>query len=189
MSIEVTENSTKVYLHRNEATSLTGVRKITLDPFVDHRGEYIEIYNAQLYKEAGIDINFCQDDISISKKNVFKGIHGDNKTWKLITCLCGEFYLVVVDCNRESPKFGFWCGFLMHERKNYQVLIPPGYGNGHLALSGRTVFHYKQSTYYKGSASQFTYNIKDPFFNIKLPADDDDLILSGRDMEAKFVTL
>ena len=100
-------------------TTLEGVKKIILEPFVDHRGEYIEIYNKQRYGgKLGylVDFNnFVQDDISVSTKNVFRGIHGDNRTWKLISCLSGTFYLVVVNCNKEDNKFGFWEGFMMSE--------------------------------------------------------------------------
>ena len=65
----------------------------------------IETYNAALYKKNGIDIDFVQDDESISSKNVLRGIHGDHKTWKLVSCSYGKFYFVVVDCNKSSKNF------------------------------------------------------------------------------------
>ena len=66
--------------------------------FEDFRGSYIELYNEEIYKNAGILVDFKQDDISTSNKNVLRGIHGDSTTWKLISCLYGRFYLVFVDC-------------------------------------------------------------------------------------------
>jgi len=75
---------------------LDGVLLIKLDPFRDFRGMYLEIYNEELYKKNGVDISFVQDDISISSKNVLRGIHGDSETWKLVSCLEGAMYLVVV---------------------------------------------------------------------------------------------
>ena len=70
-----------------EETKLDGVLLIKLDGFEDHRGEYLELYNENLYRSKGIDIDFVEDDISIATKGVIKGIHGDSSTWKLISCL------------------------------------------------------------------------------------------------------
>ena len=77
-------------------TKLKGVLLIKPTFFEDHRGEYLELYNEKLYKSKGIDINFIEDDISIATRGVIKGIHGDSFTWKLISCLYGKFYLVVI---------------------------------------------------------------------------------------------
>ena len=65
-------------------TKLKGVLKISPDIFEDFRGQFVETYNEKLYRQKGIKIRFVQDDISVSKKNVLRGIHGDNKTWKLL---------------------------------------------------------------------------------------------------------
>lgn len=159
-------------------TKLKGVLTIQLDVFKDFRGEYIETYNEQLYKKAGISVNFIQDDISVSKNNVLRGIHGDDKTWKLISCLCGKFYLVVVNCDNSSKDFGKWQGFLLSDKNRLQVLVPAKYGNAHLILSDKAIFHYKQSTYYN-PAGQFTYKWNDPLFKIKWPIKNP--ILSKRD--------
>ena len=78
-------------------TKLDNVLLIKPTYFQDHRGQYLELYNRKLYKAKGVDINFVEDDISISGKGVIKGIHGDQQTWKLISCLHGEFYLVVIN--------------------------------------------------------------------------------------------
>ncbi len=151
---------------------------IQLDIFKDFRGEYIETYNEAMYRENGIYIKFVQDDISVSKKNVLRGIHGDNVTWKLISCLYGEFYLVVVNSDKKSKNFGKWQSFVLSDKKRLQVLVPPGYGNAHLVLSETTIFHYKQSTYYD-RAKQFTYKWNDPRLNIEWPIKKP--ILSQRD--------
>ena len=79
-------------------TKLPGV--LLIDPptiFDDFRGSYIETYNARLYKERGVNQDFIQDDISTSFKGVLRGIHGDDKTWKLVSCIHGTFYFVVVN--------------------------------------------------------------------------------------------
>ena len=138
--------------------------------FNDFRGTYVETYNEELYAKAGIDIRFIQDDISVSNKNVLRGIHGDGETWKLVSCLYGEFFLVVVNWNEASPQFGQWESFTLSDQNRLQVLIPPKHGNGHLVLSELAIFHYKQNTYYN-RAGQFTILWNDPKLNIKWPVD------------------
>lgn len=165
-------------------TSLEGVLRIELDVFKDFRGEYVETYNEKLYREKGINIDFLQDDISVSSKGVLRGIHGDSLTWKLISCLRGEFYLVVVNCDEQSKEFRKWQSFVLSEENKHQVLIPPKYGNGHLCLSDKCIFHYKQSTYYDPSR-QFSIRWNDPRFNIRWPIKDP--ILSQRDKLGRFV--
>ena len=150
--------------------------------FEDFRGFYVEIYNEKLYTEAGIDIEFIQDDISVSSKNVLRGIHGDGVTWKLVSCLYGEFHLVVVNWNDASSQFRQWESFTLSDQNRLQVLIPPRFGNGHLVLSEMAIFHYKQSTYYD-NAGQFTILWNDPKLNIQWPIDNP--ILSDRDSGKK----
>ncbi|MFC1558617.1 dTDP-4-dehydrorhamnose 3,5-epimerase [candidate division KSB1 bacterium] len=165
-------------------TKLDNVLLIKPDVFEDHRGEYIEIYNKELYKKHNIDISFVEDDISVSTKNVLRGIHGDADTWKLISCLYGKFYLVVVNCDKNSKRFGKWQSFVLSEKNRMQVLVPPKFGNGHLVLSEKTIFHYKQSTYYDPK-KQFTYMWNDPQFNIWWPVKNP--VLSQRDEEGRFI--
>lgn len=146
--------------------------------FTDFRGTYIETYNEKLYTEAGIKVKFVQDDISTSSRNVLRGIHGDSETWKLVSCLYGEFYLVVVNWDNISPQFGKWESFRLSGDNRLQVLLPPQFGNGHLVLSELAIFHYKQSSYYN-RASQFTLLWNDPKLNIQWPVSNP--ILSKRD--------
>lgn len=165
-------------------TNLDGVLRIQLDAFEDHRGTYTEMYNENLYREHGIDLTFIQDDISLSHHLVLRGIHGDSVTWKLITCLYGRFYLVVVNCDEQSPQFRQWQSFTLSDENRVQILVPPKHGNGHLVLSEKTIFHYKQTTYYRPDL-QFTYTWNDPSFNIWWPVKDP--ILSQRDESGHFV--
>ena len=161
-----------------EKNILEGVLKITLDSFQDHRGYYIETYNKKLYQQHGIDIKFVQDDISVSKKDVLRGIHGDRETWKLISCLEGQFFLIVINNNKNSDQYRQWSSFTLSEKNRIQILIPPKFGNGHVVLSDRAIFHYKQSTYYKPDG-QFTIHWNDPTNNIQWPIENP--ILSKRD--------
>ena len=146
--------------------------------FEDFRGTYVEAYNERLYRRAGIDVTFVQDDISVSSRHVLRGIHGDSLTWKLVSCLLGRVYLVVANCDESSDQFGKWQAFVLSDRNRLQVLVPPTYGNAHLVLSDEAIFHYKQSTYYD-RASQFTYVWNDPRFDIWWPVSDP--VVSRRD--------
>ena len=159
-------------------TKLSGVLLIKLSAFEDYRGFYLETYNQDTYNKNGIDINFVQDDISVSSHHVLRGLHGDEETWKLVSCLYGRFYLVVVNCDQESKDFGKWQGFTLSDTNHCQVLIPPKHGIGHLVLSDKAIFHYKQSTYYN-RAGQFTIMWNDPKLNIPWPISNP--ILSKRD--------
>ena len=160
-------------------TSLEGVLSILPSTnFEDFRGSYVEIYNKKLFHDAGLTQDFVQDDISTSYHNVLRGIHGDSKTWKLVSCLKGSFYLVVVNNDSSSPEFGKWEGFTLSDVNRKQVLIPPKFGNGHLVLSESAIFHYKQTTDYDREG-QFTLLWNDPKLNIWWPTDTP--ILSRRD--------
>ena len=162
-----------------QGTTLDGVKVITPPTiFEDFRGSYVETYNRNLYSEAGIPDVFVQDDISTSYRGVLRGIHGDEETWKLISCLHGAFYLLVVCNDPSSPQHGRWEGFTLSATNRKQVLVPPYFGNGHLVLTEIAIFHYKQSSNYNRS-SQFTILWNDPSFGFWWP--DIRPVLSKRD--------
>ena len=160
-------------------TELDGVLLITPPTiFEDYRGEYIETYNEKIYKAAGITMDFIQDDISVSRKHVLRGLHGDQKTWKLVTCLKGSFYLIVANNDPESKQYKQWTKFTLSDKNRQQVLIPPKFGNGHLVMSDDAIFHYKQTTEYDRDG-QFTILWNDPEFDFWWPVENP--ILSPRD--------
>lgn len=165
-------------------TKLDNVLLFQLEHFEDHRGTYTAIYNKAEYSEAvkrelGEEVEFIEDDFAVSSKHVLRGIHGDDRTWKLVTCLFGKFYIVVVDCDKDSENFGKWQSFILTKENGKQILIPPKYGHGYLVLSDNAIFHYKQSCYYQGMEKQFTYKYNDPRFKIWWPIKNP--ILSQRD--------
>ncbi len=168
---------------RVEKTSLEGVLLITPDIFRDHRGEYVETYNYDEYCRQGITQKFIQDDVSVSRKHVLRGFHGDPLTWKLVSCLRGEFYLVIVDCREGTAGFGRWQSFNLSEATKQQVLVPPSHGVAHLALADPIIFHYKQTTNYDPSI-QFTYCWDDPRFKVSWPVANP--ILSNRDAQGHY---
>ena len=74
-----------------------------------------------------VKIKFVEDDFSINKKNVFKGIHGDQNTWKLVSCVYGKCAAFIVDCRKTSKNFGKWEKFILSEKNYFQILIPPNF--------------------------------------------------------------
>ena len=146
--------------------------------FEDFRGTYVELFNEELYRKSGITVKFVQDDISVSTKHVLRGVHGDSETWKMISCLHGKFYLMVINLDETSSQYRQWEAFTLSDQNRLQVLIPPKFGNGHVVLSEVAIFHYKQSSYYN-RAGQFTILWNDPKLKIWWPVKEP--ILSMRD--------
>ena len=135
--------------------------------FEDFRGELFT-----LFKDGDYDnLHFNHDKVSISKKNVLRGLHGDNRAYKLITCLAGEVLLVIVDNRKESPNYLKWDSIILSEKNRIQVLVPPMFANGHLVLSDNATFFYKWS--YQGQYpdvnEQFTLKWNDPLIGIYWP--------------------
>jgi dTDP-4-dehydrorhamnose 3,5-epimerase len=161
-------------------TELQGV--LLIEPptnFHDFRGEYVELYNEELYHKAGITTPFIQDDISVSSQHVLRGIHGDAETAKLVSCLYGKFYLIVINNNPDSPQYRKWTSFMLSDKNRMQIFIPPKFGNGHVVLSDWAMFHYKQNTTYN-RAGQFTLIWNDPALGLWWPVATP--IVSRRDM-------
>ncbi len=162
-----------------EKTELDGV--LLVSPPTQHedfRGTYVEIYNETLYNQAGIRTKFIQDDYSTSSQHVLRGIHGDGVTTKLISCIYGVIYVIVVNNDPMSPQYRKWKSFTLSDNNRKQVLIPPKFGNAFLVISPTAVFHYKQDTLYDREG-QFTLKWNDPAYNFWWPVRNP--ILSERD--------
>jgi len=146
------------------------------DVFEDFRGELFT-----LFKQEKNSLIFNHDKVSISKQHVLRGLHGDSKSWKLITCLAGEIYLVVVDNRPESSNYLKWDWIILTAKNRKQILIPPMFANGHFILSQEATFFYKWSYpgEYPDVKDQFTLKWNDPKINITWPISTP--ILSERD--------
>lgn len=149
--------------------------------YEDYRGGYIETYNREAYANAHIP-DFVQDDFCASYRNVLRGIHGDDTTWKLVHCPFGRIYQVVVNYDPDSSQFLRWEAFFLSDSNHLQVLVPPKFGNAYLVLSDWAIYAYKQSSYYQGADKQFTLNYADPKIGIYWPTENP--ILSERDRHA-----
>ena len=171
------------------SSKLEEVVIIQPDVHHDYRGEYIETWNSENYAvfdhlvNNSKPITFKQDDISTSVKHTLRRLHGDNKTWKLVQCLYGSLLQVVVDMRESSNTYLKYDMFSINDKNRKQILIPPGFANGHLVMSRLGIFSYKQSTLYGGASEQFTIRWDDKKINIPWPIDNP--ILSYRDKSAK----
>jgi dTDP-4-dehydrorhamnose 3,5-epimerase len=145
--------------------------------FIDNRGFYWSSWIKKKYPK----INFIHDKFSISHKNVLRGLHGDNKTWKLVSCVYGKVFFVVVNYEEKSKDYLKFKTYILSHLNRKQVLVPPNFLNGYLCLSKECVFHYKLS--YKGNyidaKNQISINWRDNRLNIKWPIKKP--ILSKRD--------
>ncbi|MCK9428792.1 MAG: dTDP-4-dehydrorhamnose 3,5-epimerase family protein [Candidatus Omnitrophica bacterium] len=163
-------------------TKFEKAKLLEIPIFRDFRGDYVETFNNNIYKSLDVNVPFVQDSFSTSRKDVLRGFHGDNETWKLIQVVSGEVYEVIVDLNMDSPTYLEWQAFHISERNRYQLLIPPGFGNAMLALTDNVVYYYKQTTFYDRS-KQFTIPWDDPTLKVYWPISKP--ILSMRDATAQ----
>lgn len=172
-------------MNATPSSTIAGLVTITPKIHRDHRGEYVETFRAdayEFYDRTGDRIQFVEDDISISHRNVLRGLHGDAVTWKLIQCTWGEVFFVVADMRTDSPTYLRWQSFTLSDQNRMQVLVPAGCVNGHFVVSEKAVFSYKQSQYYAGMSAQFTVRWDDPLLAIPWPVSKP--ILSQRDSDA-----
>ncbi len=146
--------------------------------FKDIRGYYWTSWK----NKKGPRLLFNHDKFSISKKNVLRGLHGDDKTWKLVSCVFGKVFFVIVNYNKNSKYYLKHKTYILSHINRTQVLVPPKYLNGFLCLSKDCVFHYKLSYKgkYKDVQSQYSLKWCDKKLKIKWPFKKK-LIMSKRD--------
>jgi dTDP-4-dehydrorhamnose 3,5-epimerase len=138
--------------------------------FGDQRGFFLEMWNRRRYREAGIDGDFVQDNISFSKKGILRGLHFQNPTpqAKLMQVLQGEVFDVAVDIRRNSPTFGRWHGVLLSAENKKQFYIPVGFAHGFAVVSETALFHYKCSEFYSPK-DEMAIRWDDPDIGIQWP--------------------
>lgn len=131
-------------------TALPGVLIIQPDVFRDSRGFFMETYHQKKYSEAGIKLNFVQDNYSHSSKGVLRGLHYQltHPQGKLVYVIKGEIFDVAVDIRRGSPTFGQWVGEILSEGNNYQIFVPEGFAHGFCVLSETADVLYKCTDVY-----------------------------------------
>lgn len=166
-----------------ETCEIEGLKVITPTVFGDARGYFVETYNYNDYKAAGIDMEFVQDNQSASKKGVLRGLHFQIQypQDKLVRVIKGEVFDVAVDLRKGSPTFGQWHGVLLSEENMKQFFVPKGFAHGFLVLSDYAEFCYKCSDFYHpGDEGGLRYD--DPEIGVQWPIPEGmELTLSERD--------
>jgi dTDP-4-dehydrorhamnose 3,5-epimerase len=166
-------------------TELQGVMLIQPHIFADSRGLFLESYNKKRYEEAGLKIDFVQDNISKSDKGTIRGLHyqiGEYAQGKLCYVILGKVIDVAVDIRFGSPTFGKYLSVELTEEKKNQIWIPPGFAHGFAVLSDIAVFCYKCSApYNKNYERTIIYN--DP--DLKINWNTENPIISEKDLKAK----
>ena len=156
-----------------------GLLIITPRLFHDHRGYFYESFNQQRYTDLGIP-SFVQDNNSLSKKNVLRGLHYQkpNAQGKLVFVTRGKVLDVVVDIRQSSNTFGQWFSIELSDVNHTQLYIPPGFAHGFCTLADNTDFAYKCTEgYAPGTEHGIAYN--DPALNIAWPVAEP--VLSDKD--------
>jgi dTDP-4-dehydrorhamnose 3,5-epimerase len=177
--------------HFYNGSVLPQVKIVQPSIYHEYRGMITTTYHSDFYdkllpaNDRNDGLKFNHDRYSKSKQNVLRGLHYDDKTWKLISCPHGKLYLVVLDLRTKQPNYGKWESFIIGPETGTQVLIPPMFANGHYVMEDNSIFQYKLAypgEYYDDD-KQGTVFWNDKRFNIDWPTDNP--ILSKRDKPNK----
>lgn len=166
---------------------LDGLKLIEPRVFGDERGYFFESYNRAVFSQAGIDVEFVQDNQSCSCRGVVRGLHFQLPPYtqaKLIRVLSGKIYDVVVDIRVGSPTFGRHHGIELDAESHRQLYVPHGFAHGFSVLSERAVISYKCDNLYR---PEYERGIRpdDPALGIDWRIDVRQAILSARDRAGK----
>jgi dTDP-4-dehydrorhamnose 3,5-epimerase len=173
--------------HFYNGSVLPQVKIIQPSIYHEYRGMITTTYHSDFYErllpanDRNNGLKFKHDRYSKSKINVLRGLHYDDKTWKLISCPHGKIYLVVLDLRPKQPNYGKWESFIIGPETGTQVLVPPMFANGHYIMEDNSIFNYKLAYdgEYVDETKQGTVYWNDTNFNIDWPTDNP--ILSKRD--------
>ncbi len=165
-----------------EATSLPGVLVLTPAIYRDGRGAFMETFNLRQMVEAGLPANWVQDNFSISKKNVLRGIHYQivQPQGKLVRVTHGAVLDVAVDLRRSSATFGRHVAVELSGENGEMLWIPAGFGHAFLVLSEEAGFAYKVTDYY-APAGERAIVWNDPELAIPWPVAAEDVLVSDKD--------
>jgi dTDP-4-dehydrorhamnose 3,5-epimerase len=155
-------------------TPLSGVKIINPKVFGDHRGWFMETYNAAWFKEVGIGITFIQDNHSFSAtKGTLRGMHyqlNPKAQTKLVRCIKGAIFDVAIDIRKGSPTYGEWFGLELSAENKKQLLIPKGFAHGFMTLTDEAEVQYKVDTLYAPESERgIIWN--DSVIGVKWPLD------------------
>lgn len=170
-------------------TEIEGLYIIEVGVFGDNRGYFMETYNYNEFKEAGLSMEFVQDNQSKSTIGVLRGLHfqKNHPQGKLVRVISGEVYDVAVDLRKNSNTYGKWFGVTLSSENKKQFYIPEGFAHGFLVLSEEAEFCYKCTDFYHPEdEGGLLWN--DPSIGIEWPINSlniDKLNLSEKDKKHK----
>lgn len=168
-------------------TEIEGAYIIEPKVFGDDRGYFLESFSLRLFKEfTGCDINFVQDNESMSKKGVLRGLHFQKYPYsqsKLVRVIKGRVLDIALDIRQDSPTFGKHIAVELSGENKRQFFIPKGFAHGYLCLEDDTIFSYKCDEYYHPEAEGSVF-WNDPELAIEWGLDRGALILSQKDQAA-----
>ena len=170
-------------------TEIQGVYIIESTVFGDARGYFMETYNYNEFKAAGLDMVFVQDNQSKSRKGVLRGLHFQKRypQGKLVRVVQGEVFDVAVDLRPGSETYGKWTGVLLSDENKRQFYIPRGFAHGFLVLSEEAEFVYKCDEFYHPE-DEGGLRWNDPDVGVDWPiAEDMELLLSEKDKANPFL--
>ncbi|WP_195972826.1 dTDP-4-dehydrorhamnose 3,5-epimerase [Clostridium thermobutyricum] len=155
--------------------------------FGDNRGYFMETYSKKAFNEAGLTMEFVQDNESRSKKGVLRGLHFQTKhtQGKLVRVTDGAVYDVAVDLRKGSPTYGQWEGILLTAENKKQFYVPEGFAHGFLVVSDYATFNYKCTDFY---APEYDGGIlwNDPDIGVEWPLEGiEEILLSEKDKNQK----
>jgi dTDP-4-dehydrorhamnose 3,5-epimerase len=159
-----------------------GIKKIIPSIYPDERGAFLEMFQEKKYEEI-LDVKFVQDNLSISKYGVIRGMHFQSTPGqgKLVSVIKGRILDVFVDVKKLSETFGQYEAIELDDQKRAQLYIPVGYAHGFCVLSEEAIVQYKVTNYFDPKTEKgFLYN--DPSLNIRWPISNP--ILSIKDAAA-----
>jgi len=167
-----------------QETSLAGVLLLSSTVYRDSRGAFQETWNQREMAEAGLPANWVQDNFSVSKKNVLRGIHYQvfQRQGKLVRVAYGAALDVAVDLRRSSPGFGRHVAVELTGESGQMLWIPEGFGHAFLALTDTVEFAYKVTDYYS-PAGERTILWSDSDLAIPWPANAAHIIVSEKDSQ------
>lgn len=163
-------------------TPLVGALILEPKVFGDERGFFLESWNRERFAQAGLDIDFVQDNHSRSSRGVLRGLHFQNPgpQGKLVRVVSGAVYDVAVDLRRSSPTFGQWTGVELSAANHRMFWVPEGFAHGFLTLEDGTDFLYKCRGAYAPEA-EHSLAWDDPDVGIDWPLGGIDPIVSAKD--------
>ena len=163
-------------------TDFPEAKIIVPDVYEDRRGFFKETYSRRKYAKIGVRDDWLQDGVSLSAKNVLRGMHYQPGMAKLVNALAGEIYDVIVDMREGSPTYKRWQGFMLSADNHLQLYVPDGFAHGFLAMSDGVVLHYKMSAHHD-PATEKILSWRDPSVGIRWPTNGEP-IMSAKDAQA-----